>query len=679
MTARCQLTQARIPTVPNHAALATIRLLLADTIFGRLCWTTVSVATSRWLLTGAFNYPLHLLGFHLVVVQAVQAFTSSSKVYMTRNTFMSCGSLDLSTLCFMALSSPALVSGYKALSLSGTLPSPLMIMSLNWYPNRLLSRLIGLKLGYSDLIRYSVFLGGLLAICVFDYRLRYIPLKMSLAFLGFAGLGQVVAKQEVAFRKPYLRPYTGGRPVWQTCWPLPTFIVVTVLAVQTEPLHWQKHTLQFSTAVVFCSNMISTAVATFSFLSSPDMAAIKPQPEGEHLSLNDIAVRASLAGLTSIIGLSLDPARPALSSAWQCSRYIVALFSFATAGELENAGWRKFHSDPEGTGARHIATRTTSLAALAIVSWLLTCLAAFNQERPPLDFSRLRLDPSPMPHGDIDIVVARYDEPAINVAENINTILSIPKVRNMKSRIVIYDKAENQDGFHRDIVALASDHIELQLESLSNVGREGDAYLHHIVNNWDNLSTHTLFMQGEPHDLALTTHYLQRFLIPETGFLSLSYEGDVCKSCEQCPDTGWAEDPSLLSKLYAASNAERPCQNLALTYRGQFIVSAARIRGNDPVVYQNLLQQLRDPDSDLHSEEYTTSRWHRDQTDTLNDPVFGYTLERMWGVLMQCSNLRVGYWSPSSFAVWVRPVWLAGGFAVDDAQCLDRPIKAAIA
>lgn len=396
------------------------------------------------------------------------------------------------------------------------------------------------------------------------------------------------------------------------------------------------------------------------------------QFDSQDSSIVEILWRGSLAGLASAIGWILDPKRLALSSLWQFLGYFLALLCFCTAEDLNDAGWRIVPPDSRQTGTLSFPTNVTGLAILATVSWLVTCLAAFSLERPAADYSTLSLNPSPTPYADIDIVIARYDEAASSVADNINALLVTPKIQAKDVRFIIYNKGTQQEDFQHDVAAMISDQSEVQFQTLDNVGREGDTYLHHIVNNWNNFSTHTLFMQAEPHDLDLATNYHQTLFIPETGFLSLSYESDVCETCDQCLKPGWAEDPALLSKLYETSNAGKKCQNLVLTYRGQFIVSAARVRGNERAVYEDLLQQLRISESYFHSEEYTESRRHRDQEDSVDHAVFGFTLERMWGVLMQCSDPRVGYWAPSPLAVWVRPGWVAGGFLVEDAQCLDR-------
>ena len=74
-----------------------------------------------------------------------------------------------------------------------------------------------------------------------------------------------------------------------------------------------------------------------------------------------------------------------------------------------------------------------------------------------------------------DIVVARYNED-ISWLSNINTIYNK----------VIYNKGENN--------------LEYASIPLKNWGGDAHTYIHHIVNNYDNLADYTVFIQGHPFD-----------------------------------------------------------------------------------------------------------------------------------------------------------------------------------
>jgi hypothetical protein len=97
-----------------------------------------------------------------------------------------------------------------------------------------------------------------------------------------------------------------------------------------------------------------------------------------------------------------------------------------------------------------------------------------------------------------------------------------------------------------------------------------------------------------------------------------------------------------------------------LSYKGQFVASASRIRGVPLDIYDG-----------LHDAITSTSGWSHDpliigeRMDEPDAPYFGYSLERIWNLLMQCSNTRIATMCPSLLGQWRR-------FGrVEDCQCLD--------
>lgn len=70
------------------------------------------------------------------------------------------------------------------------------------------------------------------------------------------------------------------------------------------------------------------------------------------------------------------------------------------------------------------------------------------------------------------VIVARYKE-------------DVSWLENVKCPYIVYDKSGlSVDGF----------------VPLPNIGREGATYLHHIVENYDNLHSYNIFIQGYPFD-----------------------------------------------------------------------------------------------------------------------------------------------------------------------------------
>lgn len=72
----------------------------------------------------------------------------------------------------------------------------------------------------------------------------------------------------------------------------------------------------------------------------------------------------------------------------------------------------------------------------------------------------------------VNIVISKYKE-------------NIEWTKKIKHKITLYDKSDNP----------VSDSIKLK-----NVGREGETFLYHIVNNYNNLDDITVFLQGNPFE-----------------------------------------------------------------------------------------------------------------------------------------------------------------------------------
>ena len=72
----------------------------------------------------------------------------------------------------------------------------------------------------------------------------------------------------------------------------------------------------------------------------------------------------------------------------------------------------------------------------------------------------------------VNIVVSKYGE-------------DIDWVKKINHKVTIYDKSNNP--------------VEGSIK-LKNVGREGETFLYHIVNNYNNLDDVTVFLQGNPFE-----------------------------------------------------------------------------------------------------------------------------------------------------------------------------------
>lgn len=286
------------------------------------------------------------------------------------------------------------------------------------------------------------------------------------------------------------------------------------------------------------------------------------------------------------------------------------------------------------------------------------------------------LDPHPgheRYHNALEIVLARYDEPATKVAKHIMEVLSLVNIRELKPSVTIYNKgAPDILSGLMELLSLSEVPIwELKVQQLPNIGRETDAYLEHITSRWESLANHTIFMQADVHNSRALTQRIREYFVPLTGFLSLADWGGHCTTCDRCFDRDWTEDPDLLSRIFGDFNPGQ-CRDIVLTYRGQFIVSAERIRRSPRELYSRWLQKLRDPEGEFHTQPYTDSVWSRKE-DSLSAPRVGFTLERTWGVMFQCNNNRISARCPSMLSSFVCPPRLCGLGSIEDCQCLDTP------
>lgn len=292
------------------------------------------------------------------------------------------------------------------------------------------------------------------------------------------------------------------------------------------------------------------------------------------------------------------------------------------------------------------------LSFIILGLWMAFIIENFTKRSTTAPGLPLALDLAYRPHVDMEIVISMYHEPLDSVNYLIASLKAIP---SLSSAIVhIYTKDE-----HANLETIQQHTGADNVTQLTNVGREGETYLRHIVDNWDSLARHTLFIQGEVHNPRELFPRVRDYYDPErTGMLGLGFSGNVC-DCKSCGDRwGWSD--SVVYSIFADIYPRVLCSELLLSYKGQFIASARRIRGVQREVYEKLLDALVMEDSWAHREDYLKGR-----KDSLNAPFFGFTLERLWNVLLQCSDLDVA---------WRCPTLLSGrrsGGDKGDCQCFD--------
>jgi len=263
------------------------------------------------------------------------------------------------------------------------------------------------------------------------------------------------------------------------------------------------------------------------------------------------------------------------------------------------------------------------------------------------------------PETRFDIVISMYNEDPNLVKETLEAIKSTAMLKNLEPNVIIYTKDKDADLSKLKEATGAN-----SVERLENLGREGATYLQHIVDKWESLAEQTMFIQAHAHNMRELIPRINDYLIPETGMLSLGFTGVECE-CETCGDRwGWEDKydaiPGIFQKIYGDTcDAKRP---ILLSYKGQFVASARRIRGIRRKIYEGLLETITSKDGWSHNKTYVG-----DAVDRPDNPYFGFTVERIWSLLMQCAtDARVAAKCPSLLSGMGREG------IVGDCQCLDR-------
>ena len=188
----------------------------------------------------------------------------------------------------------------------------------------------------------------------------------------------------------------------------------------------------------------------------------------------------------------------------------------------------------------------------------------------------------------LTVVVARYNE-SLEWTSNIS---------NTRTKCIIYNKGSKLD------------HIG-PIIHLPNVGREGHTYLYHIINNYDNLSEYTMFLQGQPFD---HTPYLESILASDEWkkpFHVMSANiFNLTVNCDSNPYT-------MLELYNILFNRKKTEFSFWFGAGSQFCVSRATIRSRSKEFYQKIYAILA-----------------RDV-----NPIEGHAIERFWPMIFLGESL----------------------------------------
>jgi hypothetical protein len=231
----------------------------------------------------------------------------------------------------------------------------------------------------------------------------------------------------------------------------------------------------------------------------------------------------------------------------------------------------------------------------------------------------------------LDIVVSMYNENITQLAEHLNSFRSMPQFKGIDIQTIIYTK--NDDA---NLEQIRADTNASSVHRLPNAGREAGTYLSHILLNWDSLARHTFFTQGEVHQFDQASQRIKYNFNSHTGLLPLNHL-ELC-NCRDCADP-WdsATKYPRLAQLYSAINGQLCPEKITLTYSGQIIVSAERIKQREKGIYAHLKEVLEsDRGHWIHGDE-REGFFH----DEKSNPFFGHTMERSYMVLWNCSDTSI--------------------------------------
>ena len=542
--------------------------------------------------------------------------------------------------------------------------------------------------------RLVVFLLAVATILIEDYRLTPNGLIFSLIGIGADGLIQILPRVSTSFTA-----IAANESLSRTI-SFATIAISLFLALMTEDTtaallsFWQLAPYVWATTLV---SVLSLSMALSSGAGIIVYSLADTRYRESTTSLNSLFRLLPWITMTGILEAYLSASFHAFISPFQVLGFMIAVicvvdFDLSSIRQINpshcsfppsvfyrpRSGFSApslFQDEEDAQEADFVSLKTESspevgsiLDVLMILSTLVCWLfiiwsSVHGSDTWDLHPHRPSLDLTYTPSSTFDVVISMYKESLDEVLRTVQLVNSVPAITSRSPRFLFYVKDAEAD-LDRIQTAIPSVNITI----LPNRGREGETYLYHIVSQWDNLANHTMFLQAETHNPRELLPRIRDYYGADTGMLSLSFVGNTCDCrSKTCGDRFWSDESGIVRSIHERANniTCSPDENneynqILLSYKGQFIASAARIRGIDRGIYEELRNLLIDESSRVHQEPYLQGR-----KDKMSAPVFGYTVERLWSSLMQCSDSRVAKLCPS----------LLSGFRTggkrSDCQCFD--------
>lgn len=248
------------------------------------------------------------------------------------------------------------------------------------------------------------------------------------------------------------------------------------------------------------------------------------------------------------------------------------------------------------------------------------------------------------------VVVAHFSEEPYWMSKWIAGVRAVPYAQGLGVHVVIYTKNPDTDLKSLKAVSGADEVVRLP-----NAGREGGTYLHHILENYDNLPQYMWFSQSilkkaqqvkTEHPAELVDWLDQRLRTKfddHTGYMSLDRKHDLCY-CGHCTDMGRDDWYPFWPQIYSMLQGKicRSDEAQVVSFNGHFIVSRNRVLARPRSTYEYLQKLVDAPKEHLiHTEAQPKWFDHDKGKSEPSNPKFGHTLERLWSTVFNCSDPTV--------------------------------------
>jgi len=191
----------------------------------------------------------------------------------------------------------------------------------------------------------------------------------------------------------------------------------------------------------------------------------------------------------------------------------------------------------------------------------------------------------------ICIVVARYKE----------NLEWVKKFSQPNVEIIVYNKGPTLNNGLNEI-------------ALRNIGKEGHTYYKHICDNYDNLSDHVVFLQGNPFDHSPNLiNNLNKYINNKDLNVDFEYLSQrICK----CNLTGCLLHPEIplievYNNLFDTNLPEETDMPFVFGAGAQFIVSKKQILEKPKEFYLKIVEMLEKDNKISPEEGYVIERFHK--------------------------------------------------------------------